>query len=442
MTDTSALGHWAASKIVYILLLSLGAIFGCAGLQNHNGKQAAVEKTSQWSEPAADKIVVFFFRHSNFSGGGRIHLLKIDGHVVGEITGRNCYRIELWPGTYQFTIHLPAEEFFGQKNPPRSISTLVHFGPSDAGSAFGLQYSDGMGGRSFTRHLWNRMPAFMSDRLLSGSLSARDTAQVRTFMDARYDGPALNGQPHGKGALTWPDGSVYRGTFEYGRPTNTARFFFPDGKTYMGQFHKGRPGTPGVLSASNGDIIFAGDFVDEKPDGIGLRIRDKRPEFCQYDQGRDITQSFRNLAREALNIEDEKQIEAFSRRSNRLGEQIQAAKARFKDSDVQSSLSADQAAELENRIQTLEFDRSRLERTAASDLRKFVESLRASRWERELIKVMQLKNDHQARVDEERTWCREEFALNRRPCRCAPLADNFSIWDTCEDQIEKRFDSF
>jgi hypothetical protein len=298
-------------------------------------------------------VTILFFRQSNYLGGGRIHILRLDDHDIGELTGDNYYRLEVWPGEYRLTVFMPPEIFFGQTNPPMNIGERVCFGSGDTGAVFAYQFTDGMGDRGFKRRRLTAPPNFLSDRSLGAHLTARDTAQVTSYFNARYDGPAIHGRPHGEGALTWPDGAVYKGVFEHGRPTGKAKFIFPDGRIFMGVYAKGRPQSPGVLMTPDHRILFAGRFVDENPHGVGLRAGMDGPEFCIFDHGRDTTQSFRQLAGEIL---DEQQ----------------------------------------------------------------------------------LKKDHQAAIEREHTWCREEFALGRNLCGCAPLAPDFENWQECAAPVGDR----
>ncbi len=425
------------------VIVTLCTLFGCVASSGGAGSLLSTVDPFEVRMPATDKITILFFRKANYAGGGRIHLLKLDDREIGELTADNYYRLEIWPGEYKFTIFLPAENFFGQTNPPLSISERVRFGPNDIGGVFAYQFTDGMSSRGFERRRLASPADLLSNRSLAGSLSARETAQVTLLFNTRYDGPAANLKPHGIGTLTWPDGAVYHGVFEHGLPTNKARFLFSDGTIFMGLYDRGRPKSPGVLMAPDGRILFAGNFIDEKPHGVGLRMGDEAPEFCAYDHGRDITKSFRQLAREALDAEDEARIEAFSRRFDRLRAQIEAANERLfklKTGDISDPKRfADQAADLESSIRKLELSRSNMQRTAASDDKQFIEELHATRWERELTKIKELKNDHRARVEEERGWCGEEFALGRKPCGCAPLDSDYLNWQACEAPVGERF---
>jgi hypothetical protein len=85
----------------------------------------------------------------------------------------------------------------------------------------------------------------------------------------------------------------------------------------------------------------------------------------------------------------------------------------------------------------MERARARMERNAETDLKLFIEELHATRWERETHKFAELRKDHRARVEDERIWCEEEFALGRNLCGCAPLATDFKNWQECMAPVGK-----
>jgi hypothetical protein len=276
---------WRSTLHSIFIAAWLFLYWGCAANPDAFRKDAPQDTiTPEYPIAAADTVTILFFRQSNYMGGGRIHILRLDDHDIGELTGDNYYRLELWPGEYRFTV----------------------FRPGDAGAVFAYQYTDGMGNRGFKRRRLTASPDFLSGRSLGAHLAARDTAQVTSYLNARYDGPAIHRRPHGRGTLTWPDGAVYRGVFEHGTATGKAEFRFPDGRIFMGAYARGRPQSPGVLMDPDGRILFAGRFVDEKPHGVGLRTGKEGPEFCIYDHGRDATESFQQLAGEIL---DKQQLE-------------------------------------------------------------------------------------------------------------------------------------
>jgi hypothetical protein len=362
--------HWHMFRLRPALcVLTLVAHISCGGSP---GKRDLSGSSICLRSVSSEKIIVYFFRAANFSGGGRIHFLKIDDRIIGELTHDNYYFIELWPGEYHASVFLPAENFLGKTLPSMSIGKSLNFSPGDRGRIFLCQYTDGEGTRGFHLTRANPIPEMVSGRWEARKVTARDSAQVSELFNARYDGPALNRMPHGEGTLTWPDGCVYHGRLEHGVPTNAARFIYSDGRIFFGLLHKGRPARWGVLQDPDGRILFAGPFSDEKPDGVGLRTGDQSPEFCVYSRGSDTTKSFHRLAEEALDAEDEKCLPA---------------------------------------------DKDELHRMRSQRL---------------VTRTKQFEKAHQVRIEAERVWCREEFALGRRPCTCAPLADDFERWQECE----------
>ncbi|MEE6490137.1 hypothetical protein FKM82_015786 [Ascaphus truei] len=92
--------------------------------------------------------------------------------------------------------------------------------------------------------------------------------------DATYEGRWLNGKPHGKGILSWPDGRIYSGTFrngledgfgEYQIPSKT--FNKPD--SYQGHWKEGKMCGHGTYRYANGEV-FEGCFQDNARHGHGL----------------------------------------------------------------------------------------------------------------------------------------------------------------------------
>lgn len=398
------------------------------------------------NEPASlsspeNHILVFFIRHANFSGGGRTHLLKVDDKLIGPLTADNYYRLEMWPGQYQFSISLPREEFFGWVSPPSSIGRQLTLKHHLSGHAFLCSYTDGTGSSGFSLEPIAGFPAYLNDRRLAKIVSARDTAQVTQLFDARYDGPAMHGRAHAEGTLTWPDGAVYKGTFVHGVPTRKARFIFPDGKIFMGPNHKGRPAKTGLLMTDSGRILFAGHFVDEKPNGVGLRSGPEGPEFCIFDHGRDMTKSFRQLAKEALDIEDRQRIKTFSNCVEDITAKIESLKTRLRDlaSRHDPDMVRTGFSQLQKEIKKLEKKKRYFEANMVSETEAFIKQLRQSRYLREISKAKAFRKQHQAKIEKEHRWCRDEFAQGRNLCTCAPLADDFHQWQECWEPLRKKY---
>ena len=432
------------ARVLFVALMLW--LCGCALTRDRICDQSTMAYWPDFIKPTADKIVVFFSREVNYSGNGRPHILKIDQHKIGELSAENFFRIELWPGRYLFSIVLPAETFFGQSSPPMVISVKAEFSPAQCSRMFAYRYTDGRGTSGFTHEKVEGLPAYLSNRILAGSLEARDTAQVTTLFNARYDGPALDARPHGVGTLAFTDGALYRGWFEHGLPTDTARFFFQDGTIFLGNFYRGRPRNAGILMTPCGQILFTGRFIDEKPHGLGLRTGKDGPEFCFFSHGRDATPSYPQLAKEVLDAQDQKRIDSFS---------LPASEASDPQVDLAGEISRAVMSPLDPGAADLEDPAAPPFPPAAtgpiamattgqppqhspSERLKLIDELRKSRRERELVKIMELKEDHLAQVEARRRWCAEEFSLGHRLCICAPFMPDFFQWPECDESFEGR----
>ncbi len=84
--------------------------------------------------------------------------------------------------------------------------------------------------------------------------------------EGHYDGPLVDGKPHGKGIYFWPTGVRYEGEFVHGVIEGYGKKFYSDG-VYEGQFHNNLRHGPGKLTLSNGSTI-EGDFKEDKQTGF------------------------------------------------------------------------------------------------------------------------------------------------------------------------------
>lgn len=385
-----------------------------------------------------DPLVVFFFRESSYKGFGRIHELKIDDKPIGLLTADSYFRIELWPGDYHFSVHLPSEDFFGFYSPPENTIMRLAFSKSAGSDIFVYKYVDGDGIYRVEPVDDTAIARIEHTRMLSANLSARDTAQVKFLHGARYDGPASSGKAHGYGILTWNDGSLLRGRFEYGETTPEGEFYTADGQIYMGPKSKGRPIGPGVWMTLDRRILYAGAFKDELPHGAGIRSGIEAPEFCVYENGKDVTKTIWQLANEAVDeeerrIKEEKTANLESKyvagtedilvdrgpRANPAGkaEKISLPPAGNQPT-IASSIPNQEAAastvESKDRPDSIEPKPTHAERVSAK------------------YKTIKLRLDKQ--IEEKRLWCREEFTLGRQLCKCAPFAIEFKQWTGCVDR--------
>ncbi|MBN2657002.1 MAG: hypothetical protein JXR86_08070 [Spirochaetales bacterium] len=78
-------------------------------------------------------------------------------------------------------------------------------------------------------------------------------------------------QHQSPGALTFKDGSLYRGEIRDGKMEGKGFIQWPDGSSYKGEFRNNRMNGRGILTWPNGDI-YSGMFKEGKMEGVG-RLR-------------------------------------------------------------------------------------------------------------------------------------------------------------------------
>jgi len=383
---------------LYIAVMLLATLItGCSGFLSNRAGPAGESRDATIIEPDSDKVVIYFYRAANFKGGGRTHLLQLDGRTLGRLTDDNFYRIELWPGKYYLNIHLPEETFMGQTSLPMSIGVPLHLTDRDAGKAYLCLYEEGEKVRRWPAEP-DQLRALRRSRTLNRALQVAETAHLKEFFKTRYEGPEMHGQPHGRGTLYWDDGSRYEGVFHYGFVTPEGRFYFPDGDIYMGRLDKGRPVGSGVLMSPDGEVIYAGPFKAEKPHGKGLRAGDDGPEYCTYEMGEDITPSFFDLAEQAVRQQDRQAMEQF-----------------LTFCPYSMTLDADEAF-VELYDETYQALGDHLDET-----RPF----------RKDAAYRDLTRKEAQGIAQERAWCEDQFARDRHWCICAPFDENAAQWREC-----------
>lgn len=418
------------------MAILLTALFsGCLNHLDYNVRPTGngITPASYALRPAP--LVVFFFRESSYRGLGRIHELKIGEKPIGPLTADNYFRIELWPGDYQFSVHRPSENFLGFYSPPENTIMRLEFGRSTGSDIFVYRYVDGEGIYRVEPVDDAVIARIQHTRVLSANLSARDTAQVKFLHGARYDGPASSGKAHGYGTLTWDDGSILRGRFEYGETTHEGEFFTTDGQIYMGPKSKGRPIGPGVWMTLDRRILYAGAFKDELPHGIGNRSGIKAPEFCVYENGKDITKTIKQLAQEAVDEEDqrikeEKSVDVESKHANGA-EEIAAEPNLGKNSSIKAEKNPMPPVDNKPIPASLLPDQKGTATAVKSKKLPDATAPKPSRNQRVSAKFKIIKERIEKELEEKRLWCQEEFALGRQLCKCAPFAIDFEQWRGC-----------
>ena len=83
-----------------------------------------------------------------------------------------------------------------------------------------------------------------------------------------------DGQPHGEGVMTWPNGRCYEGEVRDGKPHGWGLMKWADGKCDSGKFHNGAP-LSAYRGRYEGEVNAAGE-----PDGYGVMTW---PDGARYE---------------------------------------------------------------------------------------------------------------------------------------------------------------
>eukprot|EP00796_Vickermania_ingenoplastis_P012996 gene12996-8842_t len=101
-----------------------------------------------------------------------------------------------------------------------------------------------------------------------------------TYADgSQYEGRFNNGEPTGDGIMLYSDGSEYRGGFTKGKAHGEGSMTYSDGACYNGRFHEGKPNGKGIMKYSDG-AKYEGLFQDGKPYGEGVM---NYPDGARYE---------------------------------------------------------------------------------------------------------------------------------------------------------------
>ena len=101
---------------------------------------------------------------------------------------------------------------------------------------------------------------------------------LRISEGIKYTGEALDGLPHGKGTMTYPDGQVYVGEFKDGNCHGQGTMTNPNGCSYVGEFYENTRMGHGTEIFPNG-AKYVGEFKDNMPHGKGtMTYPDKGPD--------------------------------------------------------------------------------------------------------------------------------------------------------------------
>ena len=104
---------------------------------------------------------------------------------------------------------------------------------------------------------------------LLSATSAQITNGELNFNGAKYVGECKNGQPHGKGVMTYDNGDKYDGDWKNGQRTGKGVYYYANGEKYEGDVENGLKAGKGVMTWNNGDK-YDGDWENGQPHGKGV----------------------------------------------------------------------------------------------------------------------------------------------------------------------------
>ena len=93
----------------------------------------------------------------------------------------------------------------------------------------------------------------------------------KTFTNGTYKGYAKNGYPHGKGVMTYNNGTKYDGEFFENKINGKGKYTYANGDFYEGDFVNGIRTGKGKYIYATGNV-YEGDFVNGKITGKGKMV--------------------------------------------------------------------------------------------------------------------------------------------------------------------------
>jgi hypothetical protein len=121
---------------------------------------------------------------------------------------------------------------------------------------------------------------------LAGEASPNDKG-LRYRSGAVYEGPLLDGKPHGKGRWTRPNGSYYEGEFVRGAASGHGKLASERGAVYEGEFAAGMARGQGRIAfpAEAKLVSYEGGVFDVIPSGAGVLVSKRGRLQASFLQG-------------------------------------------------------------------------------------------------------------------------------------------------------------
>ena len=109
---------------------------------------------------------------------------------------------------------------------------------------------------------------------------------IHLLFDGSILGEFKDGNFHGQGIYTYPDGERYVGEFKNGIQDGQGTFSYPDGRKYVGEFKNGIQNGQGTNTFSNG-WNGIGEWIDVEP--WNIKVFDKKGNLkMKWENGKQI----------------------------------------------------------------------------------------------------------------------------------------------------------
>ncbi|MCG3859672.1 hypothetical protein [Psychrobacter sp. Ps2] len=265
-------------------------------------------------DPAPGKAHLYILKRSNLLFQDTPLSLLINLYKLDNITTKEYYKIELWPGSYYIQVDNESEDKTGYYT---KSSRKINLAAGDV-TVFGINPK-----HESTYYFKSDVEKTIARRKLKQFIPATEVASAVISYKPLiiWQGPNKDGDAHGIGEIYLADDSVYKGRAINGELTAEGRLQYPNGNFYKGQYFYEKPNGQGFLADKDGRVIAAGEFRDGLP-YEGLSIENGKV-VSKYRYGQVLETDPKILAAQSVSNEDKKQLANVSQTAKQVSNDIE-----------------------------------------------------------------------------------------------------------------------